>query len=141
MSVVYILPTYTIVAQFKEFENLFTFYDEGIKGVIRDAVILSAAYNLYDYPESLYHPPKERTNGLRDKVLADYDQSLEAKWSNFELSRYPNNTILIEIIVDKLEDAVEQMMRGIFRRDIYDVAPGGHKWIGNDLAIGMEIHL
>jgi hypothetical protein len=135
----YLLPTAEILRQVKQFDSVFSFYENGIKGVISNTVTMSAGYLFLDYLQNkkigIKHPA---FSPLKESILQQYSLSNEARLADY--SCYPDNSLLIEVVVDLIEEAVNSMMYGIFMKEIYDVSIEQSKWFGSDLIAIIKIY-
>lgn len=129
-----ILPTAEIITRFKGFEELFCFYDDGLKGIVRDSVLTSQAYDLVER----YHKPKGHrskciieVSGLLDKILRDYHNSADAMFL-FRIEN-TNAATYVEEAAIQIDTAVNEMMRVLFARIVYDMNMDGYTWLGDDL--------
>jgi len=139
----YILPTSDLVRQFKPHERLFNFYEDGIKGLIRDTILLSAAYRYHlfafsRYNNSQYAPRPTIADGLLEKVLRDYDNSLDAHLERFQQNT--NSSYYVETVVKLIDHAVGEMMADIFQSTAYDVSKTDWQWHGSDLVARVNLY-
>lgn len=152
------LPTTDIVRNFKEFDRLFSFYEGGIKGVVRDTVLLSAAWVL-DHPSWIFdreimrypglvahydtkHPITTAypviADGLLEKIMRDYANSPEAMMQRFSENTSSEN--YVEIVAEMIDRAVGEMMNTLFRSSVYDICKTEWQWIGDDLVAKIKIY-
>ena len=128
-----ILPTAEIITRFKGFEELFGFYDDGLKGVIRDTILTSQAYDLVKrrYPTGHKNKCIIMASGLMDKILRDYHNSADAMF----LHRIENTNAAtyVEEAAILIDQAVHEMMRVLFAKIVYDMCMDGSVWLGDDL--------
>ncbi len=124
-----LLPTNDIVRTFNKLDPVFNFYEGGIKGVIKDTILVSEGYKL---PEC-----KAIDTGLTEKILHDYENSTEAKLIQY--TQYPDNSLLIEIVTGLIEGMVNAMMHSVLSKMIYDVNHENWHWVGNDLKVVVNI--
>lgn len=132
------LPTTDIVRNFREFERLFTFYEEGIKGVVKDTVLLSSAWILSRTSNMQPHARPIIADGLLDKIMRDYANSGEALMQR--LSENTSSESYIELIAELIDRAVGEMMYALFLSTVYDVSKTEWRWIGDDLVAKMKIY-
>ncbi len=120
----YILPTAEIVQRYQKFNDLFRFYDEGVRGLIRDIILTT---DITD--------PKIN-NGLDSdiyaKVVWDYEHCPE--YRNLEMS-YPNDqaSVTIEFIFLAMHYDIQVMLTSVFVNNLYDLSAQEYDWVGNDL--------
>ena len=128
MTTIFVLPTADIVREYHHLDALFVFYDDGIKGIIRDALLLSQGVtNQYTREIEL----RRALEPFMDKVLRTYDNSTEAM-----LQRLLENTsaeLYVEMVVADVWQRVSVMMKDLFQHLQYDVSRAEHRWLGNDL--------
>lgn len=135
---IYILPTNDIVKEFMDFESMFIFYEGGVKGIIKDTVLLSEAsqYGRYASFENK-GVRKLMAKGLMDKILSDYSNSAEAVFLRY--SENTSSSVQIELVTELIDNAVSDMMNCIFVRTVYDICKTRWEWIGNDLITNIRI--
>lgn len=121
-----ILPTADIVQDCQEFEPVFCFYNNGIKGLVRDIVDLAASPH-YD----------DEIAAFKDMVMSEYDQSINR--------RYLENThqgmaqdFMIEMVIEQIAHGVQELFQQFFKQMIYRV-DNTEKWLGNDLLTTVRI--
>lgn len=120
-----ILPTYAILSDFKESEGLFCFYDDGMKGIVRDLIIYGE--NGRSITDSTY---------ITEKILRDYNNSPEATISRFT-DRIDMGTY-VELITSLLDVAVGEMLDVLFCKLSYRISKTQYHWIGSDLLIKLD---
>jgi hypothetical protein len=121
--VLVILPTEDIVREYQQFDDLFVFYENGIKGVIADAILLNEMLT------SDLHGI--RGTKIVDKVLREYTNSIQA-YNNY----YRENTnvvTFIELIVENIMISVNEMFYCLFRNQTYFPSKVESRWHGNEL--------
>lgn len=132
-----VLPTAGIVSEHKSFEALFSFYEEGLHGLIRDMVMLSDQ-----------NPPKSKRtceaikrelhdSGLFDKIMRDYSHSPEACFLRHAGDL--NHEQFVEVAVEVIYQSVVEMMNTLFLRTVYEVCKQRWGWIGDDLIAKMTV--
>lgn len=130
-----LLPTAEIIRDHGRHEGFFNFYEEGLRGVVRDMVLMS--------DDSIFSTsiPQRQLNvseGLIQKILREYQNSPEAV-----MQRYLENTTYesyVELIAEMIADSVHDMMRSIFVSAVYDVSKTEWDWLGNDLITRIRIY-
>lgn len=112
-----ILPTGQIVEQLSAFEKLFSFYHEGVKGIIKCCVLF-----------------QEKENDLIFEIIRAYEDSAEYKMK--ELS-YPNcqDEFTIEAMVLLIQRLIGQMFTRLFYGQQLLLSQKEFQWLGNDLVI------
>lgn len=126
----YVLPTGEIIREFKNFEEMFSFYEEGIKGVVRDMVLLSDDITPGD-------PKSSTTQGLLDKILREYMNSPEAVIQHLLENTSAAN--FVEFISEALKMMVQDMMRRLFTNALYEISKTEWQWIASDLVIKVQL--
>lgn len=128
-----ILPTTPIVKGFSQYENLFCFYDDGVKGVVKDHVLVSRSC-LVSFYEDIQKTDKSVR--LMDEIIQKYETSLHRQ--------YMENTYngckpihMLEDIINEIEREVNNMMYLYFFEHPYSIERGV-KWVGDDLIIKID---
>lgn len=135
----YVLPTASIVREFREYNRLFSFYEDDIKGIIRDTILVSSAWMQKDY--SRYHHEIHRplmADDLMEKIIRDYHNSGEALMQR--LSENTSSETYIQRIVEQINRQVGDMMMTLFLNYVYDVSKTEWQWIGDDLVVKITIY-
>lgn len=124
-----ILPTGDLVRQFRDYERLFVFYQDGVKGIIRDTIVLS--------DDGSYLPKREQcASGNRfliERIVRLYENSAEALCAFHQ----ENTTAVdsVEVAVTEIHTAVAEMLQWLLAKHEYYVCRHQHQWLGNDLLV------
>ena len=132
----FILPTAEIVRNFKEYEPLFSFYDEGLRGLVRDMVMLSDMHAAPEETRSTGFKRELGSDGLLEKVLRDYGHSLDAMFAHH--IGVPNKAPFVGALVELIYQHVVEMMSAYFRREPYEVCKQQWEWLGSDVIVGIS---
>jgi hypothetical protein len=125
---VIILPTTDIVNEYSEYESLFCFYRDGIKGLVRDVIAQCNSTELRD---------EDHWYGFKDLVVGEYYASMHRRYvENTHTSAHRD--FIIEMVVEKVAHDVEELMQRFFNQLRYDVQRTD-KWIGNDLLAAIQL--
>jgi hypothetical protein len=138
MTTIFVLPTADIVREYQDFDPLFVFYEDGIRGVIRDSILLSEGWSVKPTRYREVQSWRDTRTRFLEKVLRDYSNSPEAV-----LTRLLENTsaeMYVELVTEDIMRRVMGMMHDVFRHLVYDVSKAEWKWIGNDLATRIRIY-
>jgi len=126
-----ILPTTEIIQAHRRSNWLLGFYDEGIKGLVRDTVLHQSHHNAPFFCEA----GGEVT--LLEDVVRQYENSMEYRFIENTLNHcYP--TSQVEMVVTSVADDVAQMMRDFFAGHAYDVCKSRWQWLEDDLIVTMH---
>jgi hypothetical protein len=127
----YVLPTRDIVNAFSRFDTLFCFYTGGVRGVIGDILLHSAAWKLLDNEKRI------TTNDIIEKVTREYTNSAEAICLRFsENISYETD---VDIVLEMIDHAVSEMMYSLFFKLTYIVNKNKVRWIGDDILVEIKI--
>lgn len=136
-----IVPTSDLVREFWHCEPLLCFYDEGVRGLIRDTVLLNCGVPAGSF--SLHRRRKEPplfSDGLLDHVLGEFERSLEVRFLENTLpQRAESASFAVEAVVEAIDEAVARMMREFLLRDIYEICKTRWQWIGYDLLVMVQV--
>ena len=123
-----ILPTRDIALDFSEYDDLFYFYYNGVKGILHTSVILSRAWE---------DKESDVTQKVIDEVMQYFTLSSEASMcyitGNYILNYY------LESMVKHMSISINEMMKIMFMHDTYYIEKNKFKWIDNDLMVTAVI--
>jgi len=123
--VIFILPTKDILRLFQKYDELFMFYNDGVKGVIRDTILSRVSTN----------------RGLDDvlnKIRIDYLNSVDAVMEY--LTEYEFRSECIDLAVELITIAINEMMIDLFKSRNSSIIISYWKWFGDDFIIGTQIN-
>jgi len=129
-----IIPIFEILNDHQESEQLFYFYDDGLRGVVRDIILFSSGCEFKNL-----HPNKRAgaDECVVEKILRDYYNTPEAT-----LSRFTDNIdmeVYIEVIAQSIAISVEELLRALIPRIVYEFSKTEFQWLGDDLLLKMRI--
>jgi hypothetical protein len=126
-----ILPTAEIVTEFREYESTLFFFEDGLKGVVKDLVLSNTVSD----------PTGMALRMLTAQVVSNYENSLHVRYMENTLGTI-SPSIYIELIVEQLEIAVSAMLRQILRDMLptYRWDHRQHRWLGNDLIANLILN-
>jgi hypothetical protein len=120
--------------EYNEYDYLFYFYRDGLKGLVEDIIIHSASWEFHKLDCKHDEKPAIAKNVI-DKMLMEYEYTPEGIINNIT-----NNTmhlLKIEIIATMLDNAINEMMYCIFQKNIYHISNINIRWLNNDLIIDV----
>lgn len=126
-----ILPTGDIVREFKALEPILSFYDGGIRGLIREAI------------RSVSEPECRSLDDFAleqfcNNAIEIYENSIERQFiENTYNSNYP--AAILELALARIADLVWEMMFGLFASIPCLVDAFHCRWIGDDLMITIKL--
>lgn len=136
-----IVPTSDLVREFWHCEPLLCFYNEGVRGLIRDTVLLSSSVPADSY--SLHRRRKDAplfSDGLLDHVMGEFERSLDLRFLENMLPRRAESACFaVEAAVEAIDEAVARMMRQFMQREVYEICKTRWKWIGYDLLVIVQV--
>lgn len=142
MSFLVILPVAPIVEEFSTYDSTFWFYENGIKSIIHDLMVMDRYQTVdsdrllpiksteHPYIKSAITPPY-----LKHNVVLDYEQAIdELDRNNCSRFDHQNDVNLIQIVVQMLEDEILKMLHQVFgnARKIELDRRYKPRWIGDD---------
>lgn len=138
----FVLPTGKIIHTFNTFEPVFCFYEEGVRGLVRDTVLLNTGD-----PEGRAYVDSDEARikrgkllfaeGLLERVIAQYENSLDLRYLENTLGQYCAESI-VRMMVEQIDLAVAQMLRDYFGGQVYQMCKSRWKWVGTDLLIRVQ---
>lgn len=124
-----LLPTSDIFLSHKHFEPLLYFYEDGVRGLVRDTVLLS----------SQPLPGSEDVQALRERLVAEYDRCANARFLENSMRRHEYASFLVEMAAEEIDYRVAEMMWQFLRGRVYEVCKTRWKWVGADLVATIQI--
>lgn len=140
-SGIYVLPTKDIIQQYNDLDHLFTFYEGGVRAIIRDTILLSSAWKLELFSERYHLPDNTKpltAKGMMDNVMREYSNSEDAIFQRF--SENTTKETFVQIAVENIDYTVSEMMFALFKRQIYTVVKRDWQWFGNDLIVKINTY-
>lgn len=139
MGVKMILPTAEIVQSFEPYEQRFVFYDDGIEGIVRDAVLHSATYPSVLINGQHRRPPYRSVHpDFLKKVQDAYERQWDLRHQQMT-SSHGDPWDTIGLLVELVDYAVTQLMREFLEREAFNVNPCWHCWYGKDLCVEVIV--
>lgn len=125
----FILPAGEIILSLRDFEPLLCFRDEGVRGVVRDLVLLSSCPKTREEEYAQYF----------NELIDQYEQSVHLRWmeNTFRHSEYAS--YLVERLLDQADLAVYEMVRQYFTGLDYEVDRKDCEWLGLDLITVIHV--
>lgn len=127
-----ILPTSEVLGFLSHFQELFSFYEDGLRGLVRDCVLLSDGVgsqrvSMREFGSSVIDPD------FASKVMREYAQSPSAMF----LSVINNSGAYhsAEMALEYVHDLVIDMVKATFGPAVYDISKTWHHWHSDDLVI------
>lgn len=124
----FILPTAEIVTEFKHLEPVLCFYDDGLKGLIKEIVLRNTAADLSG----------QKSQDLAQEIVSAYEHSMHVRYMENTL-RHADPSIYIELFVTQLDEILAELLTLLFastlRTHRWDYR--GSRWIGNDLLVRL----
>lgn len=116
-----ILPTSDVLRQFDEYELLFCFHENGVKGIIEKFILVNQN--------------KECLDELFAEILLKYHHSPEVIF----LHGVEKATFYLEILLELIEIAISEVMNSMFKNLTYTLTEKDVTWIGNDVKINLTL--
>lgn len=124
MVAVAIFPTTDLLRELTNFEELFGFYDSGLRGVVKDAILLVDNRRVWSAHDML--------PVLKEKVLHRYGDSPDAMMAY--LLENTSADAYIEVVLEKIWDRITLMLCDFFQHhSVILVADPKNCWLGDDL--------
>jgi hypothetical protein len=122
-----VLPTRDLLREYHEYNDTFYFYDNGIKGIIKDILINDL-----------------EIDDVINLIISKYSNTVDAR---VQLINDLNNGFCyntresgMEDIIKNITNSVMFMMKGIFQNRHYNVSRYNVRWIESDLVIKIAIN-
>lgn len=132
-----ILPTRELMQDFVILENLFRFYPEGIRGVVRDSFSISTDFSGVKTSALIYREDG-RLEGLMGSVMDSYEAYIEIhdQDPSIQVGLF-EDLDAIELIVDAIEQRTDEFLRDLFKREMYQILRPV-QWIDMDLVVQIR---
>lgn len=126
-----VLPTADIVREFRGYEPIFCFYEDGIRGVVRDSVLLSNGMYEHELDECISHQ-SSLIETFINRVVEEYENSIHRRYIE---NTYAKNSpsITLELVVAQINSMVNTMTRALFMLRAYEICKSRWQWVGDDL--------
>lgn len=128
-----ILPTSELLSFLTTFQELFSFYEDGLRGLVRDCVLLSDSVTQYDRLSIREFSPAQIDPDFAKKVMREYEESPSAMF--LRMTENTNSYHAAEMALEYIHDAVVDMVKSTFGPAVFDISKGWHHWHCNDLVI------
>lgn len=135
MSLV-ILPTTEIIQEVGQFDELFSFYDDGIRGVVRDNVLHSDLSEISELPVMRTPSNPYWIQKLNERIVFEYCNSPRAL--NLYYTENTCEDMYVELIAEWVNVLVFEMLKTLFVRSDLDILTRDWYWIGNDLVVKIN---
>jgi hypothetical protein len=142
-----IMDARPLLDEYGTYAPLFTFYQGGLKDIIKDAVTTRSFNSPFTTQYQLGH---RHPKGLAAKVMTDFEFALDhhhdlfgsdTPVALFNLEFAQNNLDAIRFVADAIEDEVDQFLFYHLRTRLFEIAQEGSgeqflpRWSGRDLLI------
>jgi hypothetical protein len=138
-----IFPTGELLQEFKFLEDMFAFYDGGLKGLVRDMVLTADFADTPDIHallgtgiEEAFHRALKST-GLIEKVMRDYVHSPDARLAFVLGDNHAEHAV--EIAAEALYQRIFELVNHLFMRTIYEISKQYISWDGDDLITHVDV--
>ena len=132
----FILPTAEIIDQYRKFEPLLSFYREGIKGIIRDIILMENGSTKFQHFAIRRNKKVMLAETIVERIMRKYNDSPEAMFQSY----FGNDqrAFCVELAAELLYTSVNEMMDSLFGCEEIDVDESTHRWIGNDIIVTIR---
>lgn len=128
-----ILPTSEIIRDLESFDEMFSFYDNGIRGIVRDNVLQSDLSHISEVPVLRTNAIPHWIQKLNDRIVFEYTNSHQAIRQHY--LENTSDTLYVELVAEYVNALVFEMLKTLFVQSHLDIQTTGWRWIGNDLLI------
>lgn len=129
-----ILPIAEALKEFELFEYILDFYDEGLRGLIRDHIFVSNARicDLDDHESSFDEDP------LQKKIIEAYMHSIGYR-HDVEMGIATKKLNAALSASHRIRKWVDGMMYTAFMNDVYSVHEQYYRWFGRDIIVQIDV--
>lgn len=139
-----ILDTDELVQRYLGYDSLFAFYKDGVRDVIRDAVLESGKRKFLYFGERGNEAFWTQT--LAGRATRAWEEAIDIALdhSAFSVHDYQRgqqkmDREVIQLVTDQIEEDVDRMMQNMVKERYFRVQPPDEayyeNWIGNDLVV------
>jgi hypothetical protein len=144
-----VLDTRSLVNEYREYEPFFAFYENGVRDLLKEAVLIHSMSSPFSSGATAYHP-----RGLVGKVEADFDYALDCYHDScdgedatplFDERFLFSNLDVIRFAAHSMEDAVEKLFLQHLPTRFFEIADDHQgpafrpRWIGSDLLVHVRL--
>lgn len=135
--VVMILPTRDLMHDFVMLENMFRFYPDGVRGVVRDSFSISTDFSGVK-TSALVYREEGRIEGLMGSVLDSYEAYIAMHDSDpsIQVGLF-EDLDTIELMVDLIEQRTDEFLRERFRKEMIQIVRP-IQWLDLDLVVQIR---
>jgi hypothetical protein len=135
-----ILDTQDIVDRYMQYDSLFSFYGDGVRDLVRDAVLWSGERK----PQILELRDMEIhwMNSLTGQVTREWEYAIDSALEpnpeavqKYQAFQQRIDHSLIEMVVKQVEGDVDRLIQALGIGRSYDIRDTSFGWIGNDLIV------
>ncbi len=134
MNTYVILPTHEAFSYFNLAEHYLMFYEDGLRGLLRDHVLVSDPHLCdNDDIETIFGE-----DPLQQKIVESYRNSYIFKRDEHMGRAEINISAALEISAH-VRNWVNAMMRSIYPNEIYHIHEQYYRWFGSDLHVRIDV--
>lgn len=142
-----IIDTRALLQEYAEYAMLFSFYELGLKDLVREAILTRSFNSPYT---TQMHKGHRYTRGLAAKVMTDFEFALDHHHDMFgdetPVALYHkefalSNISAIGMIAESMEQDVDVLLARYLRTKLFEIAQEGSgalmmpRWVGPDLLV------
>ncbi|MDR3392264.1 MAG: hypothetical protein P4L77_11080 [Sulfuriferula sp.] len=141
-----ILGTEEIVKKYMQYDSFFCFYENGIKDVVRNAVLNAGkrkSYYVDDQYSEVYW-----LRSLAGRTTSDWEYAIDSSLDHdpsqvraYQMGQEKIDRNVIELVVEQIEDEVERMIFALTQERNYRVTALDprryNEWLGDDLVVNI----
>lgn len=131
-----VLPTSTLVDALAAEQGYFEFYQEGVRGVIKDMVLNADLSKLPSYENCGGFVSSVLTKEISESILNQYWNSPYAV--RLFVDGRTDDSAIISIILDYLDECLAEMFRISLKHVDKEISNKYSSWVGNNLVIKLE---
>lgn len=141
-----ILDTDDLVRRYMAYDPLFSFYENGIKDIIKEAILRSGTKKAVRWDE--FDSDLVWGTSLAGRVSRDWERAIDMSLDHsphlvhdYLQGRNKMDREVIHIVVDQIEEEVDLLLRHLTDTNHYRVSEvdvsASSGWIGNDLVVDI----
>lgn len=127
---IYILPTGNVFNMCERYENLFSFYDNGLQGLIKDVVLV-----VDGIPRKTGRKECPHVSDLKNKILSNYQNSSLGVMAY--ITENTSHDAYLDIAIDDVMEMINEMLFDHFRGKYLRICNENIKWLQKDLMIDL----
>jgi hypothetical protein len=136
MSEVHVLPIAEILREYFLLEHVFDFYEEGLRGLVRDHVLISTSIVCDIHEDDM---EDDDADPLVNKIVQAYRMNNLGYRNDYYNNNDERRLASALHRSREIRLMINRLMYVLFRGSVYNIHPQRFQWLGNDLVVHMDL--